>query len=86
MAHGQKVIGHVFYHPKVKNSNIFFGQCVTKSKNPTGDTVFDHPAPNCPYLIDKNPDRSIQYPRRTIGHNPWRTIPIILGGLEDNVH
>ncbi len=26
MKHGQKVIRHVFYHPKLKNSNMFFGQ------------------------------------------------------------
>ena len=45
-AHGLKVIGRIFYHPKVKNANIFFGQCVPKSKNPTRDTVFDHPVPN----------------------------------------
>ena len=48
MEHGPKIIGHVFYHPKLKNSNMFFGQCVPTSKNPTRDTVFDHPAPNCP--------------------------------------
>ena len=31
----------------MKNSNIFVGQCVPKSKNPTKDAVFDHPGPNC---------------------------------------
>ena len=47
-------MGHVFYHPKVKNSNTSVGQCVSKSNNPTREIVFDHPGPNCLQLTWHN--------------------------------